>query len=157
MKARLQYRTLAIVIYGEMSATGGRTTARVCGDFTTSQDGLLQLLRMNRGQEWEFIVGKGSMRKTPVICSLLMAFGMSTLMIGCEPAAKQTKPAGKVPGNGSTTGGGAEVPAAPSKGAEEKPTADAAPAAEEKTEAAPAVEEKTDAAPAGDEKPKTEG
>ena len=77
-----------------------------------------------------------------------MAFGMSTLMVGCEPAAKKdTKPnPARATGPGSTTGGGAEVPAAAAKGAEEKP----------KTETPPAAEEKTETPPAGEEKPKTE-
>ncbi len=61
------------------------------------------------------------MHKTPVICSLLMAFGLSTLLAGCEPAAKQTKPMPKMAGNGSTTGGGAEVPSKPTMGTSEKP------------------------------------
>lgn len=64
------------------------------------------------------------MRKTPVICSLLMAFGLSAIMVGCEPASKGTKPKGKAAGVGSTTGGGAEVPSSPSSGKAETPKSD---------------------------------
>jgi hypothetical protein len=90
------------------------------------------------------------MHKTPVICSLLLGFGLSAVMVGCEPpkAAKPvTKPTGKPAGSSSTTGGGAEVPAAPKKGAEETP----AKAAEE----APAKAAETPAK-GSDDAPKTE-
>lgn len=91
------------------------------------------------------------MPKINAVCSLLMAMGISTLIVGCEPAAKTgTKPAAKSSsGAGSTTGGGVEVPAAAPKGAAETPKADA-PAAEPKAEA-PAVEAKPEA-PAAEEK-----
>ena len=94
------------------------------------------------------------MRKTPVICSLLMALGMSTLMIGCEPAGKNTKPPARTPGLGSTTGGGAEVPVAPSKGAAETPKVEA-PKTEEPKAEAPKVEEPKAEAPKVEE-PKVE-
>lgn len=97
------------------------------------------------------------MRKSPLICSLLMAFGLSILISGCEPANKAgmgTKSVSKNNGKGSTTGGGTEVPSAPSKGAVESPKAEAP-----KVEAEPAADEKpkTDAVPAAEEKPKSEG
>ena len=84
-----------------------------------------------------------------------MAFGLSTMIVGCEPPKKvDTKGGKKSSGVGSTTGGGAEVPTAPSKGAAETPKVEA-PKTEE---AAPATEEKpkTEAEPAGEEKPKSE-
>jgi hypothetical protein len=85
---------------------------------------------------------KNSMRKIPVISSLLVAFGLSTMFVGCDAPKPVTKTPGKSSGAGSTTGGGAEVPAAPKKGAEETPAkpADEAP--------------KTDQPEAGDAAPK---
>jgi hypothetical protein len=76
----------------------------------------------------EIMLDKDSMRKTSAICSLLLTFGMSILLIGCEPPAKPpakpaVKPAAKSSGGGSTTGGGAEVPAAPAQGEPETPKA----------------------------------
>ena len=81
-----------------------------------------------------------------------MAFGLSAMMVGCDSATKQTKPAPKS-GVGSTTGGGAEVPAAPSAGKAETPVVPAKPA-----EPAPAVDPapKVDPAPAADPTPKAE-
>ena len=72
----------------------------------------------------EIMLEKDSMRNTSAICSLLLTFGMSILLIGCEPPAKPAvKPAAKSSGGGSTTGGGAEVPAAPAQGEPETPKA----------------------------------
>ncbi len=82
---------------------------------------------------------KSSMRKIPVICSLLVAFGLSAIFVGCDAPKPVTKTPGKSSGAGSTTGGGAEVPAAPKKGAVETP-------------AKPAEE----APKTGDETPKTD-
>ncbi|HEY0982543.1 MULTISPECIES: hypothetical protein [unclassified Schlesneria] len=70
------------------------------------------------------------MLKSPMMCSLLMAFGISAMILGCEPAKQETKTppplASSAPtGGGSTTGGGAEVPATPSTGAPETPAAPA--------------------------------
>jgi hypothetical protein len=125
----------------------------VSGDRETSEDDPLRLRRKNRWQNLVIVVGKGSMHKISLICSLLMAFGLSALMVGCEnpkpPAETKTlKKADK--GAGSTTGGGTEVPAA--KGKAETPKAADKPAAEApkkdeaaKTEEAPA---KTEEAPA---------
>ncbi|WP_010583029.1 hypothetical protein [Schlesneria paludicola] len=94
------------------------------------------------------------MHKTQAICSLLMAFGLSTVMVGCDAPKGGTKPAPKAAaGAGSTTGGGAEVPAAPSAGTPETPKApekpaEAAPKAEEpKIDAPKAEEPKADEAP----------
>ena len=85
------------------------------------------------------------MQKTSLICSLLTGFALS--MAGCEPPKPAVKPAAKSAGAGSTTGGGADVPATPpSGGAAEAPKSDAKP-----TEDKPAVE-----APKGDEAPKTD-
>jgi hypothetical protein len=113
------------------------------------------MLRTNRKQNCDLIAGKGSMQKTSLVCSLLVAFGLSTLIVGCEPAKTAgTKAVKKPSGKGSTTGGGAEVPAAPSKGAAEIPKVEAP-----KAESEPAVEEKpkAEAEPAvTEEKPKTE-
>jgi hypothetical protein len=77
---------------------------------------------------WKF-----SMRKMPVLCSFLMAFGLSAVMIGCDPASKApmssaTKARVTPAGPGSTTGGGVEVPTPPAKGAAETPKAEAKPA-----------------------------
>ena len=94
------------------------------------------------------------MRKTPFICSLLMAFGLSIVIGGCEPANKagSATKTSKVKGPGSTTGGGTEVPVAPSKGSAETPKAEAP-----KTDAAPAGEEKPKEAEPAPEKAKTDG
>lgn len=94
------------------------------------------------------------MRKTHLVCSLLMAFGLSILISGCEPANKAgtAKPSNSK-GLASTTGGGTEVPVAPSKGATEAPKVEAT-----KSEAEPAAEEKPKAeAEPAPEKAKTEG
>ena len=119
---------------------------------TMSQDGFLQYPSKDSRVEEEFLLlEKSSMRKTPFICSLLMAFGLSIVIGGCEPANKAgsgTKSA-KVKGPGSTTGGGTEVPVAPSKGSAEAPKMEAPKMEDPKAEAP-----KTDAAPAGEEKPK---
>ena len=91
------------------------------------------------------------MRKIPVICSLLMAFGLSAMIVGCEPpkpAKTDTKTPGKKSGASSTTGGGAEVPAAPKKGAEETPAKPAEETPEKPAEEAPAK--------GGEEAPKAE-
>ena len=71
------------------------------------------------------------MRTIPVYCSLLMALGVSTMMLGCAPAAKSTsdknptssvKSAPKGVKPGSDLGrGGAEVPDAPGSGSSEVP------------------------------------
>ena len=66
----------------------------------------------------EIMLEKDSMRKTSAICSLLLTFGMSILLIGCEPPAKPAvKPAAK------SSGGGSKVPAAPAQGEPETPKA----------------------------------
>lgn len=103
------------------------------------------------------------MRK--VYCSLLLAFSASMFSLGCDGGAKPTmtgtppkagavkkddvkketarKP--KASGDGSTTGGGTEVPTDAAGGATEKPAATEA-KPEEKTEAKPETkpEEKTE-------------
>ena len=78
------------------------------------------------------------MCKTPVICSFLMSFSLSALIVGCEPAPKdaikEKAPAattGSKPG--STTGKGVKVPPSPSKGKAETPKA-AAPQTDVKPE-----------------------
>ncbi len=117
------------------------------------------------------------MRKVHLVCSLLLAFSASVFGVGCDakkpdskmsgpaPSVDASKPAdgvkatGKKPktsGDGSTTGGGVEVPAAGGttekpadvKPADEKP-ADAKAAEEKATETKPEAkpEEKTDAKP----------
>lgn len=122
------------------------------------------------------------MRKVHLVCSLLLAFSASVFGVGCDakkPDSKMSGPApsvdasksadagvkatGKKPkasGDGSTTGGGVEVPAAGGttekpadvKPADEQP-ADAKAAEEKAPEAKPEAkpEEKTDAKP--EEKP----
>jgi hypothetical protein len=112
------------------------------------------------------------MRNVNLVCSLLVAFSVSMLGLGCDsskPAPKMTGPAptmgdseavdgtkatGSAPkdsGAGSTTGGGIEVPADPAGGTTEEPATvpevkapDATPDAkpEETSEAKP--EEKTE-------------
>ena len=108
----------------------------------------------------------GSMRKVHLVCSLLLAFSASLFGAGCDakkadnkmsgpaPAADASKAdagkkaTGKKPkgsGDGSTTGGGVEVP--PAGGTTEKPADENAKAVEEKaTEAKPEAkpEEKTE-------------
>jgi len=103
------------------------------------------------------------MRK--VYCSLLLAFSASMFSLGCDSGAKPTmtgtppkadavkkddvkketarKP--KASGDGSTTGGGTEVPTDAAGGATEKPAATEA-KPEENTEAKPETkpEEKTE-------------
>ena len=88
------------------------------------------------------------MRKIPVICSLLVAFGLSAMFVGCDAPKPVTKTPGKSSGAGSTTGGGAEVPAAPKKGAEETPA--------KATEEAPAKAAEETPAKAGEEAPKAD-
>ena len=92
----------------------------------------------------------GSMNKVHLVCSLLMAFCVSMFGLGCDApkpkmdgaapkmegsAPKGTAKKSKSAGDGSTTGGGVEVPAAGG-------TTEAAPAAK----ADPAPEAKPDAA-----------
>ena len=92
------------------------------------------------------------MYKTSVICSLLMALGLSAVLVGCEPPKAAVKPAPAKSGAGSTMGGGAEVPAKPAAGATEKPAAKAdetAKPAEDKPAEAPKAD-----APKADEAPK---
>ena len=109
------------------------------------------------------------MRKVHIVSSLLVAFGLSIFSMGCDPAKKPaTNPGKKIPGLGSTTGGGMEVPGGtsgvisnsgslgPDKNASEGGTAEkpeAKPAEEKKPEDKPA-EEKTEAKP--EEKPADE-
>lgn len=78
------------------------------------------------------------MRKTPVICSFLMGFSLSAMIVGCEPSKAPATKAPVLPARpGSTTGGGAKVPPSPSKGTAETPkAAEPAPKTEE-TPAAP--------------------
>ena len=64
-----------------------------------------------------------SMRKVHIVSSLLVAFGLSIVSIGCDPAKPATKGVKKPAGPGSTTGGGTEVPAAAAGGTVEKPEA----------------------------------
>ncbi len=89
------------------------------------------------------------MRKIPVICSLLVAFGLSAMVVGCDAPKPVTKTPGKSAGAGSTTGGGAEVPAAPKKGADETPAKTTEEAPAKVGEEAPKAEatESGDAAP----------
>lgn len=71
------------------------------------------------------------MHKTHLICSLLTAFGISMMVVGCQPsgstpATKATKEPPKATSqdsskSGGTAKGGTEVPANPSKGEAEKP------------------------------------
>ena len=62
------------------------------------------------------------MLKSPMMCSLLMSFGLSAMILGCEPANKSaTKPPLASSAPGSTTGGGVEVPSTPSLGTPETP------------------------------------
>lgn len=65
------------------------------------------------------------MRKTPVVCSLLMAFSLSAMIVGCEPPKEATKqqPKEAKSSGGSTTGKGTKVPPSPSKGTVETPKA----------------------------------
>lgn len=63
------------------------------------------------------------MHKISVVCSLLMAFSLSALIVGCEPPKTQTKQLPKSNSGGSTTGGGTTVPKKPSKGTAETPKA----------------------------------
>ena len=75
-------------------------------------------------QALKSVVGKGSMQKTSLVCSLLMAFGLTASMVGCDQPKKEaaTPPKAKMgSGAGSTTGGGASVP--PAKGKSETPKA----------------------------------
>lgn len=101
-----------------------------------------------------------SMRKVHIVSSLLVAFGLSIVSIGCDPAKPATQKVKPKPGSGSTTGGGTEVPAAAAGGTTEKPEAkpeetkpEEKPAEEKSVEATPA-EEKTEAKP--EEKPAEE-
>ena len=99
------------------------------------------------------------MYKTPVICSLLMAFGLSALMVGCEPSKMGPKPGPKPAIPSSTTGGGTEVPKAPKGSAEMPKAAEPAPKVDEapKTEDAPKADApKADDAPKAEEAPKSE-
>ena len=100
------------------------------------------------------------MRKVHIVSSLLVAFGLSIVSIGCDPAKPATKGVKKPAGPGSTTGGGTEVPAAAAGGTVEKPEAkpeetkpEEKPAEDKAVEAKPA-EEKTEAKP--EEKPAEE-
>ena len=88
------------------------------------------------------------MRKIPLMCSLLVAFGLSTMFVGCDAPKPVVKGPAKTGGAGSTTGGGAEVPAAPKKGADETPAKATEEAPEKAAEEAPAK--------AGEEAPKAE-
>lgn len=104
------------------------------------------------------------MRKVHLVCSLLLAFSASVFGVGCDakkpenkmsgpaPSVDASKPAdagakatGKKPkasGDGSTTGGGVEVP--PAGGTTEKP-ADVKPADEKPADEKPADEKPADA------------
>lgn len=107
--------------------------------------------RTNRGAALEKKVSR-SMHKVHIVSSLLVAFGLSILSVGCESAKKPaTIPVKTSTGPGSTTGGGTEVPAAATGGVTEKP--EEKPATESKPEDKPA-EEKTEAKP--EEKPAEE-
>ena len=97
------------------------------------------------------------MRKIPLICSLLVTFGLSAMFVGCDaPKAKTgTKTPGKSAGAGSTTGGGAEVPAAPKKGDEETPAKGTEEAPSKAAEEKPAEDApKAEATESGDAAPK---
>ena len=74
---------------------------------------------------------------------MLMALGLSAVLVGCEPPKQATKAPAAKSGAGSTTGGGAEVPAKPAAGEKEKPAE--APKADEAKADAPKGDKKTDA------------
>jgi hypothetical protein len=95
------------------------------------------------------------MRKTPVICSLLMAFSLSAMIAGCEPPKAGTKqqPKEAKSSGGSTTGGGAKVPPSPSKGTVETPKA-AQPAPKDGDAPKSPDAPKDGEAPKGDDAPK---
>lgn len=63
------------------------------------------------------------MRKIPVLCSLLMAFSLSAMIVGCEPKKPAVSPPTKLATPSSTTGKGTDVPPKSSKGSVEKPKA----------------------------------
>lgn len=145
------------------SATGSRSRRARVGIYSLTMlrgDRNLQCSSANdsRGEQSKSKV-IGSMRKVHLVCSLLLAFSASVFGVGCDAkkpdnkmsgpapavdaskAADGVKATGKKPkasGEGSTTGGGVEVPAA--GGTTEKP-ADVKPA-DEKPADAKAVEEK---------------